>query len=57
MVDANVQGTSKTTVIFTARRKGQGQRDTQVDVLRCSKSKEAWKSKHMKSCHVIWNKF
>ena len=37
MVDVDLQGTSKVTMICRAGSKGHGQKDMQVDVFRCSK--------------------
>ena len=37
MIDMDVQGTSKITVICRAKPRGHGQSDTQVDVFQCSK--------------------
>ena len=47
MVDVDVQGTSKITMICRAGSRGHGQTGTQVDVFQRSKLSEAWKSKHM----------
>ena len=47
IVDMDVQGTSKITMICWAGTRGHGQRDTQVDVFWRSKLQEAWKSEHM----------
>ena len=46
MFDVDVLGTPKITTIFRAEQGGHSQRDTQVDVFRCSKLQEAWISKH-----------
>ena len=53
MIDVDVQGTSKITMICGAEPRGHGQRDTQVDVFRCSKLSEAWKSKHMSTGKAV----
>ena len=47
MVDVDVQGTLKITMICRAGPRAHGQRDTQIDVFQRSKLQEAWKSKHM----------